>query len=145
MGHTPDLKEKVLEMVHQNPEFSNRQISKHFNISHNAVNLWVSQCEVMPMSYKNRPNKDVKWTSKQKFESVLKFEKMSEDEQGVFLRENGIYLAQIQRWKDEMLEGLDHPKVIRGNDDRQLRKELKEKKALIELQKKVQNLLGGEE
>ncbi|MBC7538496.1 MAG: hypothetical protein H7281_06735 [Bacteriovorax sp.] len=112
MNHPDELKNKVLEMVHQNPDFSNRKIATHFKISHRAVNLWISKCEELPMSYKNRPNKDVKWTAKQKFDAVLKFEKLPDDEQGAFLREHGLYLAQIGAWKDEMLEGLEHPKNL---------------------------------
>lgn len=97
------------------------------------------------MSYKNRPNKDIQWTSKQKFDAVFKFEKLSEEEQGAFLRENGIYLAQIGAWKDEMLEGLEHPKSLTEKEVKLLKKDLQEKKALVELQKKVQGLFQDEE
>lgn len=145
MAHSQEFIDQVIKTVFENPELSNRQIAKTFNISHNAVNLWVSQSEEMPVSYKNRPNKDIKWTPKQKFEAVLKFEKITEEEQGAYLRENGIYLAQIERWKEEMLGGLEHPKDLTEKENKLLKKELQEKRALVELQKKVQNLLDDED
>jgi len=110
MAHSPELRNKVLKTVYDNPSLSNRDIAKMFNISHRAVNLWVSKSQDMPMSYKNRPNKDLKWTSQQKLDAVCKYESLPEDDKGSFLREYGIYSEQIGRWKQEMLSGLEHPK-----------------------------------
>ena len=145
MGHPKELREKVLKFVSKNPYLASRAIGKKFNISHHAVNLWLAKCEEMPVRTKNRSHKDTKWTVKQKFDAVFKFENLSEDDQGIYLREHGIYLEQIKRWKDEMLKGLSHEKPATKKEMKMLKKELNEKKHLLELQKKVQHLLKDEE
>ena len=145
MAHPPELRNKVLKTLYDNPSLSNRDIAKMYNISHRAVNLWVSKSQEMPMSYKNRPNKDLKWTSKQKLEAVFKFDTLNDLEKGAFLREYGIYSEQLDRWKQEMLNGLEHPKTATDKEIKLLKKEVNEKKVLLELQKKVQHLLKDED
>ena len=46
------------------------------------------------------------WTAEEKLEAVLEMEKLDEQEKGKYLWEKGIHTIHIQRWKQEMLEGL---------------------------------------
>ena len=87
-----------------------------------------------------------------KIELVAKSYGLKGDKLGEFVRANGIYLTELVDWRDRMkssLEG-DRPiaQCIKTEYRRKiehLEKRLKEALAIIELQKKVQKLLQGEE
>ena len=71
---------------------------------------------------------------------------------GIFLRKNGIYLSELNDWKEQMQNGLEkeqemgsHTKAYFRKKIERLEKELAGAQTIIEVQKKVQKVLAGEE
>lgn len=96
------------------------------------------------------------WTAEEKLEAVLEYEKLDEQKRGVYLREKGLHSVHIERWKQQVLEGLKSSKS--GKKDprdikiKELEKELGRKEkalaeaaALLVLKKKAQDIWGDGE
>ena len=96
------------------------------------------------------------WTAEEKLDGVLEYEKLDEEGRGKFLREKGLHSVHIERWKQQILEGLKSSKS-RKKDSRDakikdLEKELHRKEkalaeaaALLVLKKKAQAIWGDHE
>ena len=95
------------------------------------------------------------WTAEEKLEAVLEMEKLDEQEKGKYLREKGLHTVHVQRWKQEMLEGLkSNGKGLskadpQGKKIKELEKELNRKEkalaetaALLVLKKKAEDIWG---
>jgi hypothetical protein len=93
-----------------------------------------------------------RFTDSRKMEFVVKSWKLKGEELGRFLRENGIYSVELESWREQMSDGLKNEKpMFRGqkkileNRIRLLERELQQANAVIDLQKKVQNLFAEKE
>ncbi len=82
-----------------------------------------------------------------KMDLVAKSWKLKGEQLGRFLRETGICSVELNSWREQMSDGLKDNKPIRRNYKKELdnkirllERELQAAKAVIELQKKVQNL-----
>ena len=100
-------------------------------------------------------------TAEEKLQLVLEAGQLKEAELGEFLRRNGLHAADVERWRQEALEGLGrrrpgrlerHARAEETKRMRKLEKELARKDkalaeaaALLVLQKKVQDLWGDED
>ena len=97
------------------------------------------------------------WTAEEKLDAILKYEGLEEEEKGRYLREKGLHSIHIQRWRDQIIEGLKALKS--GKRDprdkkkiRELEKELDRKEkalaetaALLVLKKKAHAIWGDRE
>lgn len=87
-----------------------------------------------------------------KFRLVLESEGLKGAEVGAFVRKNGIYLKDLIQWKEQMIEGLNMGKAVQRSTEkiykdtiRKLERELQEARAVIEIQKKISNLMAKED
>ena len=106
------------------------------------------------MSTKKRPQN---WPAEEKFQAVLTYESLDEEERGIYLRKHGLFSVDIERWRDEMVAVLQKkPKTIKGdprdhrikNLESELRrkeKALAETAALLVLKKKADAIWGDDE
>ena len=96
------------------------------------------------------------WTAEEKLVAVLEYEKLKEQERGTYLREKGLHSVHIERWKQQILEGLKSSKSgkkdPRDTKIKELEKELGRKEkalaeaaALLVLKKKAQDIWGDGE
>lgn len=95
----------------------------------------------------------------EKFKAVLEFDRLNEEERGLFLRREGFYTDHIHEWRLRMQEGLEAKKInnaSRGEvseltrENRELKKELIRKNAalaettaLLVLKKKADLIWGS--
>jgi transposase-like protein len=97
------------------------------------------------------------WTAEEKVEAILNYEKLSQDQRGVFLREKGLHEAHIVRWKAEVIAAMKLTPFAGGKRNPQqkriaaLEKELRRKEsalaetaALLVLKKKADSIWGEE-
>jgi transposase-like protein len=96
------------------------------------------------------------WRPAEKLEAVVQTGRLSEEELGIYLRENGLHEAHLQEWRQQAEGGLG--RAPSTNVDKQLRKEnqrlskelgrknraLAEAAALLVLSKKARALWGDE-
>jgi len=95
------------------------------------------------------------WTAIEKLQAVVAYEGLEESEQGQYLRSHGLYSVEIERWRDEMLEGLNQKPKKGDPKERRIReleselrrkeKALAETAALLVLKKKAQEIWGDSE
>ena len=105
------------------------------------------------MNKKKRPQN---WTAEEKLKAVIIYEGKNEDERGQYLRSQGLYSVDIERWRSEVIEALGKkPKKGKNPKDRRIRdlegelrrkeKALAETAALLVLKKKAQVIWGDGE
>ena len=131
-------------------------LATEVGVAQSTLSRWVR--EYVNMNGKGVNMKDKRpqdWTAEEKLEAVLEMEKLDEQEKGKYLREKGIHTIHIQRWKQEMLDGLKlNGKSLSKADPRdkrikELEKELNRKDkalaetaALLVLKKKAEEIWG---
>ena len=77
------------------------------------------------------------WTAEEKVEAMLSYEKLSEEQRGLFLREKGLHDVQLGRWKAELIEAMKQKPFAGGKKNPQLKriaaleKELRRKEAAL--------------
>jgi transposase len=130
-------------------------LAREVGVSQSTLSRWVREHGTLgeggPMS-SNRPGK---WTAQQKLAAVLEYENLEEQARGKFLRERGLYTAELERWRKEMLQGLGGKPKKGDEKDRRIRdleaelrrkeKALAETAALLVLKKKAQAIWGDRE
>jgi len=104
------------------------------------------------MTTKKRPQN---WTAERKMEAVIAYKGMNEQEQGSYLRANGLHSVDLDRWCAEILLALSKKPNKRDPKDRRIRelegelrrkeKALAETAALLVLKKKAQVIWGDSE
>ena len=104
---------------------------------------------------KSKSKRPQDWTAGEKLAVVLEADSLAEDELGALLRRRGLHQAHLDRWREQMLQGLEAPRRARGSkspESRQIRelerdlqrkdKALAEASALLILKKKAQVIWG---
>lgn len=104
-----------------------------------------------------KPRRPEEWPAEEKLKAVLEAQGLPDEELGVFLRHKGLHETHLERWRQQMIEGLQpkppakktqsHPgdvKRIRTLEHELQRKDkaLAETAALLVLKKKVQEIWG---
>ena len=97
-----------------------------------------------------------KRSAEEKFQAVVGYDSQPDEEsRGRFLREHGLYSAEIERWRSEMLGGLGNKPNQKDPRDRRIKdlerelnrkeKALAETAALLTLKKTAQQIWGDSE
>lgn len=109
--------------------------------------------QVNPM----KPRRPEEWPAEEKLKTVLEAQGLHDEELGVFLRQKGLHEAHLDRWRQQMIEGLQLKPAAKKNrsqagDLKRIRvlehelrrkdKALAETAALLVLKKKVQEIWG---
>jgi transposase-like protein len=106
-----------------------------------------------PMNAKKRPNK---WPAENKLEALQEYDGCTDEEaRGRFLRENGLHSADIERWRQEIVEALKQQAKRSDPRDRRIKelekelnrknKALAETAALLALKKNALRIWGDDE
>src|SRR3989304_10050957 len=131
-------------------------LSKEVGIPQSTLSRWLRESVTLGLNgegMKQRRPED--WTAEEKVEAILGYEKLSEEQEGMFLREKGVHEAHLGRWKAELIEGMKLKPFVGGKKDPQhkriavLEKELRRKEsalaevaALLVLKKKADAIWG---
>ena len=104
------------------------------------------------MSSKKRPQN---WSGEEKMQAVIAYVGIDEEARGRYLRENGLYSVDVERWREEMMKVLGKKSKKGDPKDRRIRelegelrrkeKALAETAALLVLKKKAQEIWGESE
>lgn len=138
------------------------ELSKKSGIAPATLYSWLKiATSRAPLDIPRRVKRVSNWTKKEKLKALLDTANMSEEQLNAYCRKNGIYAAQLEQWKDDLInelegKGSSHQKTAQIKtleaEVNQLKKQLKRKdKALAEasailfLKKKAQELWGDPE
>ena len=129
-GYTPGFKEASLQKMLSRGSKSIKEIAEGVGVAPGTLYCWKRECgSVLGEEKNDRRPKD--WPVEEKFEAVMEFGKLKNEEQGEFLRKKGLHTDHLEVWKKEMKASLG------PNDGHQaLRQELLEcKRTIKELEK----------
>ncbi len=154
--YTDEFKEAMVQKLTIPGGKSALELSQEVGIAHQTLSRWRREYgNIDNMKTNKRRPKD--WTPTDKYDAVIEYERLSEKERGAFLRKKGIYSAQTEMWKKEMIEALSttpfQKKSRKDPKDQKIRelekdlwrkeKALAETAALLVLKKKA-NAIWGE-
>jgi transposase len=158
-NYSDKFKETMVSKLSASNAMSAGALSLEVGVPQSTLSRWVRE-------YVNKEGKGVNmkgkrpqdWTAEEKLEAILEMEKLDEQEKGKYLREKGLHTIHVQRWKQEILDGLKlKAKSLSKADPRdkrikELEKELNRKDkalaetaALLVLKKKAEDIWGDRE
>ena len=138
-------------------------LARETGISQTALSKWARTYKgkgISLMTDEARRPKD--WSSKERFETILKCNTLTGNELGIYLRKNGFTTAHLEKWKQEFVNSCEPSRVGRKpkspaekelqrqvkalqRDLRRKDKALAEASALLILKKKAQEIWGTPE
>jgi transposase len=131
-------------------------LAKETGVAQSTLSRWLrSYATVRLKGEPMRQRRPQDWSAEEKLEALLEYERSSEEQRGVFLRQKGLHEATLEKWKEEMLEALRIKPFVGGKKDPQrkriaaLERELRRKEAalaeaaaLLVLKKKADAIWG---
>jgi transposase len=170
MEYTDGLRDRMVERMVGSNAVSPDKLALEVGIGKSTLWKWrkaaldghATNARAQGASMKKKKKKtQVQRSAQEKLQVVLAAAALSEDELGAFLRTQGVHEAELELWKQEMLEGLEqagvHKRAAKQQHSkdseriRQLERELGRKEralaeaaALLLLQKKVREIWGDE-
>ena len=157
--YTKQFKDSILERLNQPTNETVASISEDTGVPKGTIYQWIRDNNTSqssePINLKPKNN----WTSQDKFQIVLETATLSESELVQYCRRKGIYLEELNTWKEQCLNAnadtnLDPNKLKDSlkeeqNKSKALEKELRRKEkalaetaALLVLRKKAQAIWG---
>lgn len=137
------------------------QVSKETGISSGSLYKWLKQASgESPIDIPKRVKRVCTWSKQERLSVLLSTANMSEDKLNSFCRRKGLFPAQLEQWKNELMSDLDKKSEKKKDEEiKALKSELeatkkdlkKKEKALAEasailfLKKKAQELWGEDE
>jgi transposase-like protein len=162
--YTEGFKRQMVQKMLGPPARSAKSVAREVGGPHyTTLSQWRRDAVTMTgMDEKHRNGKSTRsWTAAEKMDVLNRSASLSEDKLGAFLREQGIYEAQLAQWRAEAIGGLSgetgsnelstqlnaERKKVKDLERELRRKEkaLAEAAALLVLQKKVQAIWGDGE
>lgn len=157
MEYTSEFKRLVIYKLLSQPSMSLRRLADEVGVSKSTLWDWKREmCRVAGTMADKSDDKDTsgsKRSVQEKLRLVAAANELSDQALGEFLRREGVHEDELAQWRDSMTWALQSSaeriadRVQSRTLARALRvknKELKEARALLELQKKVQAMWGDE-
>jgi len=140
-NYSEDFKQSVVQKILMPGGPKVMGLSKIIGVHSTSIRKWI---KIYGKS--QSMNKSIEWSPENKLEVIIKTATMSENELGEFLRENGLHLADIERWKQDIYSSLKavgrpriDPELVQlRNKEKELSKDLRRKdRALSEMSARV--------
>lgn len=169
MPYSDMFKRKMVQRMSGPETISASALAKQVDVPQTTLSKWLRlagakaayvfpndpnrSAQVNPM----KPRRPEEWPAEEKLKIVLEAQGLHDEALGVFLRQKGLHETHLERWRQQMIEGLQlkpaakkpqtHPgdlKRIRALEHELRRKDkaLAETAALLVLKKKVQEIWG---
>lgn len=161
MGRTysENFKEAMVEKLCRPNAESASALSEEVGVAQSTLSRWLREYGSVgsmgeEMGKKKRAQN---WSAEEKFQAVVTYEGLSEEDRGKYLREHGLFSVDIERWREEMTEVLKKKPKTTKNDPqarriKELESELRRKEkalaeaaALLVLKKKADEIWGDDE
>lgn len=132
-----EFKKRTVARYLEDPTNQIGHFSRDNGIPESSLREWIRQSENGTLGVMTKKKYAKTWTLAEKFEAIQEYEKLDEQEKGKWLRRNGVSNHRIERWKEEILEGLTQLSVKPTSQEKKkikaLEKEIDRKdKALAE-------------
>jgi transposase len=157
-----ELKDSIIQRMMPPKSESVASLSRETGIPEVTLYKWKKQFNGKDLPTPNHGAKSDRWSTQEKFQIVIETASLSEVELAEYCRNNGLYVEQVQEWKDACMQANGGVAKQATNLQRELRdknkelkdlnKELKRKEAalaetaaLLVLRKKANAIWGDEE
>ena len=117
--YTNEFKNSILNRLEQNETVGS--LSEELNISKSTIYQWVRTNNKKQNSNSINLKSKKNWTSEDKFHVVIETAPFTENELAEYCRKKGIYLEEINAWKDQCLNANTTIKI----DPKELKENLK--------------------
>lgn len=157
--YSEEFKKQAIQKVLNRGPKSIKEVLKEVGVSDCSFYQWkkfYGTASFMDTHQKKRPQD---WSATEKFQAVMEYEKLSESEQGEFLRKRGLHSDHMTQWKKMMQEALEPSlteqlsrteKKLMNRKIKELEKEIQKKDkvlaettALLILKKKADAIWGS--
>lgn len=168
MPYSEMFKRKMVQCLSGPEPVSATALSKQVDVPQATLSKWLRQAGAggayvfpndpnhAPQVNTMAPRRPQDWPAEEKLKTVLEAQGLGDEALGAFLRRRGLHEAHLERWRQQMIEGLQKPpakkspshpgdlKRIRALEQELRRKDkaLAETAALLVLKKKVQQIWG---
>ena len=157
--YSPELKEQIVKKMMPPNSQTVAAISRETGISAPTLYAWKKQFQARGHVVPNKPSKADQWDAKAKLAAVIQTASMNEVERSTYCRERGLYVEQLDAWK-QAFEAMGAAESAASKadwaaaqrDNRLLAKELRRKEkalaevaALLTLSKKAKAIWGTDE
>ena len=157
-SHYPDrFKESMVRKMSGADAKSATALGEEVGVSQATLSRWLKDYGRFGstgggMNSKRRPQN---WTAEQKMQAVIDYTGLEEEARGRYLREQGLYSVDVERWREEIMKALGKKAKKGDPKDRRIRElegELRRKEsalaetaALLVLKKKAREIWGESE
>lgn len=157
--YSAELKEQIVKKMMPPNSQSVAAISRDTGISTPTLYAWKKKFQAQGFVVPKKPSKADQWDAKAKLAAVIQTARMNETERSTYCREHGLYVEQLDAWKQvfETMDPTDGPTrkadlAAAKRHNRELEKELRRKEkalaetaALLTLSKKASAIWGTDE
>lgn len=158
-SYSRELKEQIVRKMMPPNSQNVASISRETGISAPTLYAWKKQFQQRGFVVPKTSSQPDQWDAKAKLAAVIQTASMNETERSAWCREQGVYVEQLDAWKQafETMQPADtaasrHDAAMARKQVRQLQKELQRKEkalaeaaALLTLSKKAQAIWGTDE
>lgn len=158
--YSKEFKDNILKQMMPPNSKAVCDIAKETGVSEQSLYKWKKAAKVAGIVTPAGESSSERWSTEDKFLVVLETARMNQAELATYCRAKGLYVEQIDAWKDaclnanggvaEAAKALKKDLIETKNEVQQLSKELRRKEsalaetaALLVLRKKSQSVWGG--
>jgi len=155
----------VEKALNRTPETNLQTVADNLGVGYSTLGKWISKArkqelERIGSKIKTKEKRPQDWSLEERLNMVISCESLNEEKRSAYCREQGVYLHQVNQWKDDFIQGhLTEKNMKTQTEIKQLKKEnktlkkelnrkekaLAEAAALLVLQKKVNAIWGSSE
>nr|WP_052389816.1 hypothetical protein [Belnapia moabensis] len=97
-------------------------VSQEVGVSVGTLKRWRAQ----PLAAPGELTNNQRWTPAARLEAVITTATMDEAARSAWCREQGLYLAELEAWKQDAIAGLGEPRAVSAVEARQDRRRVRE-------------------
>ena len=156
------FKERAVQMMMPPNSMSVAQVSRETGVSAQTLYNWRNRIRKQGNAVPADPKNPENWTGETKLAVLIETGALNEEQLAEYCRRKGLFVEQINRWREAAVAGASQPKALSVEERRSLQKERKKNRqlekelqrkdkalaevaALLVLQKKAQAIWGDNE
>jgi transposase len=122
--YSDEFKEHIIQQMLPPISKSVRQLHNENGVSEQTLFKWKKQAKALGMAAPSGTGTSEEWSSEDKFLIVLETARMNQAELAEYGREKGLYVEQIEAWRDACINANGSV----ANESKRLKKDLSESK-----------------
>ncbi|WKD51449.1 transposase [Microbulbifer spongiae] len=118
------FKERAVQMMIPPNAMSVAQVSRKTGVSEPTLYNWRNQFRNQGVAVPADPKNPENWGGENKLAVVIETAALNEEELAEYCRRKGLYVEQVQRWREAAVAGASGPDRLSIEERRELQKEI---------------------